>query len=63
MQESAQAAFSYVKSNATFLGLDDDIFSKHDLHIHLPEGAVPKDGPSAGLPLITSIVSAFTKIP
>jgi ATP-dependent Lon protease len=63
MQESAQAAYSYVQSNVALLGLDDSIFSKTDLHIHLPEGAIPKDGPSAGLPLITSIVSAFTKIP
>jgi ATP-dependent Lon protease len=63
MQESAQAAYSYVRSNVVLLGLDDSIFSKTDLHIHLPEGAIPKDGPSAGLPLITSIVSAFTKIP
>ncbi|MBF0279967.1 MAG: endopeptidase La [SAR324 cluster bacterium] len=63
MQESAQAAYSYVRANAAMLGLDDEIFSKSDLHIHLPEGAIPKDGPSAGLPLITSIVSAYTKIP
>ncbi len=63
MQESAQAAYSYVQSNVALLGLDDSIFGKTDLHIHLPEGAIPKDGPSAGLPLITSIVSAFTKIP
>ncbi|MBF0286810.1 MAG: endopeptidase La [SAR324 cluster bacterium] len=63
MQESAQAAYSYVRANALHLGLDDSIFSESDLHIHLPEGAIPKDGPSAGLPLITSIVSAFTKIP
>ena len=63
MQESAQAAYSYVKSNAALLGLEDKIFKKTDLHIHLPEGAIPKDGPSAGLPLITSMVSAYTKIP
>ena len=63
MQESAQAAYSYVQASVTLLGLDNSIFSKTDLHIHLPEGAIPKDGPSAGLPLITSIVSAFTKIP
>lgn len=63
MQESAQAAYSYVKANSSLLGLDDKIFNKTDLHIHLPEGAIPKDGPSAGLPLITSIVSAYTKTP
>lgn len=63
MQESAQAAYSYVRANAAVLGIEGSAFSKNDLHIHLPEGAIPKDGPSAGLPLITSIVSAFTKIP
>ncbi|HIL87779.1 MAG TPA: endopeptidase La, partial [Deltaproteobacteria bacterium] len=63
MQESARAAYSYVRSNAEFLGIDPEIFSKSDLHIHLPEGAIPKDGPSAGLPLILAITSAFTKIP
>jgi len=63
MQESARAAYSYVRSNAEFLGIDPETFSKSDLHIHLPEGATPKDGPSAGLPLILAIASAFTKIP
>ncbi len=63
MQESAQAAFSYVRANAAYLGIDAGVFDKTDLHIHLPEGAIPKDGPSAGLALITSIVSSFTKIP
>ncbi len=63
MQESAKAAFSYVRSNADYLGIDTDIFAKTDLHVHLPEGATPKDGPSAGLPLMMAIISAFTKIP
>ncbi len=63
MQESAKAAFSYVRSNADYLGIDTDIFAKTDLHVHLPEGATPKDGPSAGLPLMMAIISTFTKIP
>ena len=62
MQESAKAAFSYVRSNAEYLGIDPEIFSKTDLHIHLPEGATPKDGPSAGLPMMMAIISSFTKI-
>ena len=62
MQESARAAFSYVRSNADYLGIDPDIFAKTDLHVHLPEGATPKDGPSAGLPLMMAIISSFTKI-
>ena len=62
MQESAKAAFSYVRSNADYLGINPEIFAKTDLHVHLPEGATPKDGPSAGLPLIMAIISSFTKI-
>jgi len=62
MQESAKAAFSYVRSNADYLGINSEIFAKTDLHVHLPEGATPKDGPSAGLPLIMAIISSFTKI-
>ena len=62
IQESAKAAFSYVRSNADYLGIDPEIFAKTDLHVHLPEGATPKDGPSAGLPLIMAIISSFTKI-
>ena len=62
MQESAQAAFSYIRSNAKNLGIDSEIFSKTDLHVHLPEGSTPKDGPSAGLPLMMAIISSFTKI-
>ena len=62
MQESAKAAFSYVRSNAEYLGIDVERFAKTDLHVHLPEGATPKDGPSAGLPLMMAIISSFTKI-
>ena len=62
MQESAKAAFSYVRSNAEYLGINMEIFAKTDLHVHLPEGSTPKDGPSAGLPMMMAIISSFTKI-
>jgi ATP-dependent Lon protease len=63
MKESASTALSYLKAHAEELGVDSEVFDKTDIHIHIPEGAIPKDGPSAGVTMLTAITSAFTKVP
>jgi ATP-dependent Lon protease len=61
MKESATIAMEYIKSNADVLGIDPEVFEKYNVHIHVPEGATPKDGPSAGVTMLTSLVSLFTQ--
>ena len=63
MKESIQTAESFVKSRAADFGIKPDLFSKRDIHVHVPEGATPKDGPSAGIAMVTSIVSVLTGVP
>lgn len=63
MKESATTALSYIKANSSDLGIDDKLFAERDIHIHVPEGAIPKDGPSAGITMLTALTSSLTGVP
>lgn len=63
MQESAQAAYTYIRANQQFFNIEEDVFKKFDIHLHVPEGAIPKDGPSAGITMATVMASLYSKIP
>jgi ATP-dependent Lon protease len=63
MKESATAALSFIRANATSLGINEDYFETHDIHIHVPAGAIPKDGPSAGVTMMTALASLLTNKP